>query len=413
MAALASNQNQNVANIYMAQNATPYFKNNSTIVDLSKQSPTTVGPNSNYICGVGGSGLCSAQLGPEFTNWTDAGCQGAHGVFGCTRSKNSAPLSQCCLGQATGQLSCAPGNDINNGGVCDTYFQSYCGGANSAGQPMMLNSQGCQYWAQLRPKSAAPIMQSLCNGYNGMRLFSPLCRAWCIANGGCDDAAKQYCGLSKTLTGVDSSFCSCINSTSQRPDCFDGACTSGGYRTDTMRNGMPCGTLITCTQNNNISGLSNQVDQNNLIMNCTNNSNYQGGVNPSNAPAASSSPASTSMSTPVITNTTSPGPAVPTATPVNTTTSGAITSAPSGAISATSAVPTTTSSSSTSTSSSDAPTSPPESSVLSSYEMYGIIAAVMFLVFLVLGLGFWFFRPKVAPPMMPYGPSLPPMPGSY
>ncbi len=209
-----------------------------------------------------GTPLCQKIYGPEFEFYNAGDCATGDGkIFAkmqCRRAQNTARTVDCCLNTTTGNRSCAPKSDINNGALCNASFQEIC-------KSNPFSTTGCANWVALQPAAAASIVGNYCNTAAG--LGDQRCRDWCRKNGGCDTGAQGYCATKPTGDGA--AFCACLNSTSERAECFDNACTTNGYRTTTMRNGTDCGTLVNCVQNWNVSGDTNTLTQNQAIQNCT------------------------------------------------------------------------------------------------------------------------------------------------
>jgi hypothetical protein len=355
-----------------------------------------VGPNSSYVCGPAGRGLCAAQLGAEWAWQADTGCQNAHGTFTCARTVNSASEQACCLGQATASgQTCSSTLGPSNGTTCNTYWQQYCAGTQQinpatgvyANVPGILMPD-CQAWLKAQPTAGASLMQAAAGASSGHMLFCPVARNWCISNPGkCDQAAAAYC----KLTGANAGFCACLNSTTLKANCFDSACMSSGYQTAAMTIDQTCPTLQQCISTYNISGSANTLSQNQMIQNCISGT----------APAATPAPAAPAVpaATPPASTSEPPTPAPAGSSIVSPTNPSTPTPAPLVVPAVTSPPP---------APSADAPTSLP-AFTSSDYIIGGIAFFVVFIVIVVLVLVFRRGSPQQAqwgPGMPMYGPQM-------
>lgn len=179
----------------------------------------------------------------------------------CQRYQNVRGLEECCKGTASPlpHSTCAMIYQDPTSAVCSGTMQEFC----KEGTNIFDNSR-CITWAAVNPELADIARGTICTGPGG--LDRPACREWCKTTGKCDVVAQTWCDSNPAHE-----FCSCLKSTTIRPDCYDNNCNNTGYKPSSMRTGTDCGTLMNCVQNFGVSdGASNNQVTAEMIQSCEN-----------------------------------------------------------------------------------------------------------------------------------------------
>lgn len=135
-------------------------------------------------------------------------------------------LLPCCLGT------------LNNSGSCDP---NWCLGSSSC------QSVVEQYCSDPNKVASDPICLQLCS--------KPENKSWC------DFPMQQYC---KNNTSTD--ICSCIESLTPRPGCFDANCSTNGYltsqnETELTNCGQACFEIVDCIKANTCTVSNNTFEE--------------------------------------------------------------------------------------------------------------------------------------------------------
>lgn len=202
-------------------------------------------------------GICNSSYG--VTAFEENG-KNKNGEVLCKRTKYTGSAQTCCINQASGNHACDP-KLVPGNSACDSTLYEYCGKSNN------MITKECIAWFDAGSNQSKQVMTKYCNTPDGIK--SQKCKDWCVKNGGCDTAMADYC---RNPNNANDSICSCINSKITRAECFDEKCTRYGYKTEPMRGQTDCGTLVQCFQRFSIDGQSNLAAQNEVILNCTQNS---------------------------------------------------------------------------------------------------------------------------------------------
>lgn len=139
---------------------------------------------------------------------------------------NSNNILPCCLGT------------LNDAGSCDP---TWCSGTSTCQATVQ------QYCSDPTKIASDPVCLSLCS--------RPENKSWC------DFPMHQYC---QTHTGTD--ICSCIESLTPRPGCFDANCSTNGYltsqnETELANCGQACFEIVDCIKANTCTVTNNTFEE--------------------------------------------------------------------------------------------------------------------------------------------------------